>query len=63
MATPETARVRQRAQPLPLIREVRVQPPRISRVVFMAIAFFITFLALMPFVLTVSGSLKTPSEN
>jgi len=62
MATPETARVRQRAQPLPLIREVRVQPPRISRVVFMPIAFFITFLALMPFVLTVSGSLKTPSE-
>jgi len=55
-------RTRERAQPLPMIREVSVRPPRIGRLVFLGIAVIITILSLAPFILTVSGSLKTPSE-
>jgi multiple sugar transport system permease protein len=55
-------RTRERAQPLPTLRDVSVRPPRIGRIVFLGIAVIITILALAPFVLTVSGSLKTPSE-
>jgi multiple sugar transport system permease protein len=66
MAAPEAVRTAEQ-------RRARVEPaavvaPRpglnisLSRIVFLAVAVFITFLALTPFVLTVSGSLKTPSE-
>ncbi|TMC67751.1 MAG: hypothetical protein E6J13_15995, partial [Chloroflexi bacterium] len=45
---------------------VAVQRPRfrfrLSRVLFLTIAVIITVLALMPFILTVSGSFKTKSE-
>lgn len=34
----------------------------LGKVIFFALAAFVTFLAVMPFILTVSGAFKTPSE-
>lgn len=63
MAVPE--RVARRALPRAAVA-VRREPPQFSglvrRAIFLGIAFVITFMALAPFVLTVTGSFKTPSE-
>jgi multiple sugar transport system permease protein len=67
MSTPEAAGgALERTRPRMGAAALAARRPRlrigVARLLFLALALFITFLAVMPFLLTVSGSLKTPSE-